>query len=102
MERELVLERLAGEDRLLGEAAHAIHPVRQERAMQMDRRPFGQPVRDIDANAIPLDGLYQRPVNAAVVSPALDLQAGDELVIDLLCDEVEHLRPSDDLPGQLG
>ena len=101
-QRELVLERLAGRDRLLVEAADAVHAVRQQDAVPVHRRRRGQPVRDVDAHAIALDRLDHRAVDAAVVAPAQDLQTGGHLVIDLLGDHVEDLHAADDLPGQLG
>ena len=72
-QRELVLERLARRDRLLREAADAVHPVDQLDAVPMDGGRRRQSVGHVDAHAIALDGLDHRAVDAAAIAPALDL-----------------------------
>ncbi len=54
------------------------------------------------AHAIALDRLDRRSVDPAVVAPAKRAEAGSELVIDLLGDEVIDLHAVDDLPRKRG
>ena len=99
-ERELVAERLARLDNVLGEAADAVHAVRQQEAVPVDGRAAGQPVGHVDADAIAFDRFDRRTVDAAVVAPALRLEAGRELVLHLLGDKVKDLHAVHDLPRQ--
>ena len=101
-QHELVFERLARRDDLLRQAAHAVHAVGQQEAVPVDRGAFRQPVGDVDAHPVALDRLDRRPVDRAVVAPTRRLQAGRELVLDLLRDEVKDLHAIDDFPRQLG
>ena len=73
-------------------AGDAVHAVRHEDAVPVDRRRLGQRVRDVDADAIALDRLDHRAGRRAVVAPRLDLQAGRDLVLERRGAEVEDLR----------
>ena len=75
-------------------------PFGQQDAVPVDRRRLGQPVGDVDAHAVALDRLDRRAVDAAVVAPAVGLQARGELVLDLLGDQVEDLHAVDHLARQ--
>src|SRR5439155_7049268 len=88
LERELVLESLPGRDRALVEARDAVHPVRQGDAVPVTARRLREVVRDVEADAIVLDGLDERAGRLSVVAPALDHEPRRELAADALRDEV--------------
>ena len=67
---ELVLERLARLDARLVEPGHAVHAVRQEHAVPVHGRRLGQPVLDVDAHAVALDGLDRRARASGRCSPS--------------------------------
>ena len=72
---KLIPESLARLDRLLGQAADAIHAIGQDDAVPMDGRRRGQLVRHVNAQPVALHALDGRPVDLAVIAPALRAQA---------------------------
>ena len=73
---ELVDVRLADRDLRLGQAAHAVHAVRQPLAVPVDRRVLGQPVGDEDADAVAFDDLDRRTRALPVVAPQFAFMPG--------------------------
>ena len=67
--RELVGEALAGTDRLLRQARHAVHRVRQADAVPMDRGVLAELVADHDPDPIALANAEFRAGHGAVIGP---------------------------------
>ena len=99
---ELVAEGLARLDRPLRQARNAVHVAGQDHRMPVRDRRHLQLVRDVDPDPIALHRLDDGPRRAAVIAPALRLEAGRERVQHVLGHQVEHLDPVDDLEGQGG
>ena len=75
-------------------------PLGKQDAVPVDAGRLGEPVGDVDANAVAFDRFDRRPGRAAVVTPAFGLQSRGELVLDLLGDQVKDLHAVDDLERQ--
>ncbi len=75
-DRELVDEGLARLDRRLGDERHAVHRVRDDQAVPVDRRALRQLVGDDDADLVAFGDADLRAGNDAVVGPGLDELAG--------------------------
>ena len=90
--RELVDERFPDRDVGLRETAHAIHAVRQQHAVPVDRRVLGQFVGDEDAQLVAFHAFDRRPGRLAVVAPEMRGHAGRHL-------DASRVRRSDEIPS---
>ncbi len=59
-----------------------------------------QTVRDVNPDAVTLDGFDRRTVNMAVISPTMGFQSGRELMLDRLGNEMKYFYPINNFPWQ--
>nr|ABZ07606.1 hypothetical protein ALOHA_HF4000ANIW137K11ctg4g7 [uncultured marine microorganism HF4000_ANIW137K11] len=97
---ELIDKGLAGRDRRLREAAHAVHAVGQALPVPVDAGCLRQAIGDVDAHTIPLHHLDRRPRALAVVTPQMRLHAGRDLPHHGFRHQVELLDAIAHAPGQ--
>ena len=100
LELELVDEGLAHRDMRLGEAADAVHAVRQQHAVPMHGGVLGQLVGDEDADLVAFDRLDGRARRLAVIAPQLAPSCRARSRAHLLGDEMELLPLAVHAPRQ--
>ena len=59
-----------------------------------------QTVRDVNPDAVTLDGFDRRTVNMTVISPTMGFQSGRELMLDRLGNEMKYFYPINNFPWQ--
>src|SRR4030095_6032421 len=81
----------------LRKSSDSVHRAGKDDGVPMNSCCRAQPIGDVNADPMALDGFDGRPVYAAVISPASCAQPRREFVIDFLGDQVKNLDSVDDL-----
>ena len=89
---EFVVIRAAVPDRVLRHVRRAIHHVRQNETVPVNRRAFGQAIRDIDAHAIAATEAKRRAWYLSVECVSIDGDARQDRPANRRCFEIEYLH----------